>query len=79
MPKLAWLRLNQLWIANFLLVGGLNIYVAYQFSEETWVNYKLYSAIGFTLALMIATMIILLPHIREEEDHTDQPDKAKQP
>ena len=38
---------------NFFIVGGLNIYVAYQFSEETWVSYKLYSAIGFTLLLCV--------------------------
>lgn len=79
LPKLAWLRLNQLWIANFLLVGTLNIYVAYQFSEATWVSYKLYSAIGFTLALMVATMIVVLPHIREEEEPAKQPDQANQP
>ena len=68
LPRPAWTRLNQLWIGNFLLVGGLNIYVAYHFSESSWVSYKLYSAIGFTVALMILTMIVMYPHIKEQAE-----------
>ena len=68
LPRPAWTRLNQLWSGNFLLVGGLNIYVAYHFSESSWVSYKLYSAIGFTVALMILTMIVMYPHIKEQAE-----------
>lgn len=71
LPARAWLTLNQLWIANFFIVGTLNIYVAYGFSEATWVSYKLYSAIGFTLLLMALTMLIVMPHIKEEEETAD--------
>ena len=66
LPKLAWLRLNQLWITNFTVVGALNIYVAYNFSQAAWVDYKLYSAFGFTLLLMILTMVIIFPHIKDQ-------------
>ena len=68
LPKLAWLRLNQLWITNFTVVGGLNLYVAYNFSQAAWVDYKLYSAFGFTLLLMILTMVIIFPHIKDQPD-----------
>lgn len=68
LPKLAWLRLNQLWITNFTVVGALNIYVAYNFSQAAWVDYKLYSAFGFTLLLMILTMVIIFPHIKDQPD-----------
>ena len=68
LPKLAWLRLNQLWITNFTVVGALNIYVAYNFSQAAWVDYKLYSAFGFTLFLMILTMVIIFPHIKDQPD-----------
>ena len=70
LPAAAWLRLNQLWIANFLIVGSLNLYVAYNFSQDAWVNYKLYSSIGFTLLLMIITMIIVVPHIKDKADES---------
>ena len=68
LPKLAWLRLNQLWITNFTVVGALNIYVAYNFSQAAWVDYQLYSAFGFTLLLMILTMVIIFPHIKDQPD-----------
>ena len=68
LPKLAWLRLNQLWITNFTVVCALNIYVAYNFSQAAWVDYKLYSAFGFTLLLMILTMMIIFPHIKDQPD-----------
>ena len=68
LPKLAWLRLNQLWITNFTVVGALNIYVAYNFSQAAWVDYKLYSAFGFTLLLMMLTMVIIFPHIKDQPD-----------
>jgi len=67
MPHAAWRRLNVLWVANFAIVGALNLVVAYGYSEETWVSYKLYSAIGFTLLLTLLTALIISPHIREEE------------
>tara|TARA_B100000767_G_scaffold274767_1_gene308859 strand:- start:2731 stop:3318 length:588 start_codon:yes stop_codon:yes gene_type:complete len=69
LPKPAWLRLNQLWITNFIVVGTLNICVAYNFSQSAWVNYKLYSAFGFTLLLMILTMVIIFPHIKDQPEN----------
>ena len=72
LPKPVWLRLNVLWVSNFTIVGALNLVVAYQYSEATWVSYKLYSAIGFTLALTILTAIMISPHIKDQ-DASDEP------
>lgn len=66
LPKSVWGQLNLLWVANFLIVGGLNLYVAYQYSEETWVSYKLYSAIGFVLLLTTLTALLVSPHLKED-------------
>jgi len=67
LPKIVWARLNLLWVTNFAIVGGLNLVVAYGFSEDTWVSYKLYSAIGFTLVLTILTALLISPHMKEEQ------------
>ena len=67
LPKPVWTKLNLLWVGNFAIVGGLNLVVAYLFSEEFWVSYKLYSAIGFTLVLTVITAVIISPHLSEEE------------
>ncbi len=66
LPKPIWIRLNILWVVNFIIVGGLNLVVAYGFSEQTWVSYKLYSSIGFTLVLTVLTALIISPHLKED-------------
>ncbi|MEM9395925.1 MAG: inner membrane-spanning protein YciB [Pseudomonadota bacterium] len=70
LPARVWAQLNWLWIANFSVVGALNLYVAYRFSEATWVSYKLYSAIGFTLLLAVLTAVIISPHLQAAETAT---------
>ena len=67
LPSRTWLHLNALWIGNFLVVGALNLLVAFKFSESFWVSYKLYSAIAFTLLLMVFTVVLIAPHLSKEE------------
>lgn len=67
LPKPLWTRLSYVWVANFSVVGTLNIWVAKTYSEATWVSYKLYSSIGFTLAMMVVTVIMIAPHLKENE------------
>jgi intracellular septation protein len=66
LPKPVWSRLNLLWVSNFIIVGGLNLVVAYNFSEDAWVSYKLYSAIGFTLVLTILTALLISPYLKDQ-------------
>jgi intracellular septation protein len=67
LPAEAWLRLDRLWVGYFLAVGALNLVVAYGFSESTWVSYKLWSAIGFTILLSVATVALMMPYLREAD------------
>ena len=71
LSEVIWKRLNALWVTNFIAVGALNIYVAYQYEEAFWVSYKLYSSIGFTVLLMLLTIIIVAPHLKAEDPETD--------
>lgn len=75
LPHIVWRRLNLIWTMNFAVVGGLNLYVAYGYSEETWVSYKLYSAIGFTVLLTIMTAVLISPHLTDLDDG-DSPDET---
>lgn len=43
-----WRTLNLMWVAFFLVSGAANIYVAYNFSENVWVNFKLFGLLGLT-------------------------------
>ena len=68
LPAVAWRKLNSLWVANFVVVGALNLYVAYRFSEAAWVSYKLYSSIGFTLLVTALTVVLIMPHVKDGEE-----------
>jgi intracellular septation protein len=45
-----WLRLNTLWVVFYAVLGVANILVARNFSERTWVNFKV---IGLTLTTLV--------------------------
>ena len=70
LPPNIWTRLSMLWIGNFTVVGALNLIVAYQYEESFWVAYKLYSSIGFTLLLMLLTIVIVAPHLKDQDPDT---------
>ncbi|HEX7080226.1 MAG TPA: septation protein A [Gammaproteobacteria bacterium] len=44
-----WRQLNMIWVANFVFLGAANLYVVYNFDEDTWVNFKLFGMLGLTL------------------------------
>ena len=67
LPQNIWTRLSMLWIGNFTVVGALNLIVAYQYEESFWVAYKLYSSIGFTLLLMLLTIAIVAPDLKDQD------------
>jgi len=58
-PVAIWTRLNFVWVVFLVLLGILNLYVAFNYDENTWVNFKLFGVtiimfifiIGQTLAL----------------------------
>lgn len=61
-----WLKLNLSWVFFFLLCGAANLYVAYHFSEETWVNFKLFGLLGLTFLFGIAQAFYLSKYIGKE-------------
>jgi len=58
-----WGKLNLAWIIFFLVMGVLNLYVAFEFSEDTWVNFKLFGSTGLLVVFIILQSIWLGKHI----------------
>lgn len=54
LPDASWRRLNLGWVIFFIVMGAANLYVAYNFAESTWVNFKLFGVLGLTLLFVIA-------------------------
>ena len=63
-PRAVWDRLLIAWAAFFAVLGGLNLVVAYQFSTETWVNFKLFGLLGLTFAYAISTGFYVARHLK---------------
>jgi intracellular septation protein len=54
-----WTRLNFGWAAGFFFAGALNLVVAYNFSMEFWVTYKLVGGFALTLLYVVLTLAYL--------------------
>jgi intracellular septation protein len=59
LPEPIWDRANLLWVVFFFFMSGLNTYVAFNFSEESWVNFKLFGTMGLTLVFIVAQALYL--------------------
>ncbi|MCK5382975.1 MAG: septation protein A [Gammaproteobacteria bacterium] len=67
-PVAIWRRINLAWVVFFVAMGALNIYVAYNFSEEAWVNFKLFGMMGLTLVFVFGQAFYLSRYMETEEE-----------
>lgn len=58
-----WRCLNNIWGVFFLALGAINLFVAYTFSTDIWVNFKLFGMLGITLVFVIGQGVFLAKHI----------------
>jgi intracellular septation protein len=52
----AWVFINSLWVGWFALLATANIYVAHNFTESIWVNFKVFG-------LSAAMLLFLIPQV----------------
>ena len=68
-PVPVWIRLNWAWVIFFTSMGLLNLYVAYTFDEETWVNFKLFGLMGLTFVFIFGQAFYLSRYMEPEEEN----------
>ena len=79
LPGGVWRRLNFAWVAFFLSMGVINLYVMYQFDTDTWVNFKLYGLLGMTLVFVVAQGVYLARHMDvEPESVSNKPQRENE-
>lgn len=66
LPVSVWQKLNYAWVAFFTFSGVVNLYVAYNFSEDIWVNFKLFGLLGLTIVFIIAQSFYLYQFMNPE-------------
>lgn len=67
LPDPVWDRLNLAWVAFFVSMGLLNLYVAFSFETGTWVNFKLFGATGLMFAFIIGQSLMLSKYLKDAE------------
>jgi intracellular septation protein len=72
-----WLQLNLAWVGFFVVAGIANMIVApeidplgLQFSEDTWVDFKLFGLMGMTLAFVVAQAFYLARYMPNTDEET---------
>lgn len=68
LPDPVWHNVNLSWAAFFGILGLLNLYVAFSFSTDAWVNFKLFGATGLTFAFILAQAALLSKYVDEEKE-----------
>ncbi|MBY0500115.1 MAG: septation protein A [Nitrosomonas sp.] len=64
LPPAVWGKLNLSWTVFFLLMGGVNLYVAFRFSVDIWVTFKLFGATGMMLVFIVLQVMVLGKHLK---------------
>lgn len=67
LPEKIWSNLNSSWALFFAIMGIINLYVAYNYSTDTWVNFKLFGSTGLMLVFVVLQGIMLGKYITEDE------------
>ena len=64
LPDAVWGKLLASWIVFFIVMGLLNLYVAYSFSTDAWVNFKLFGGMGLMLVFIMLQAAMLARHVQ---------------
>ena len=66
LPGPVWSQLNWSWVAFFAVMGAVNLLVAFNFTLDQWVNFKLFGGTGLMLLFVIGQALFLSRRVQEE-------------
>jgi intracellular septation protein len=66
-PKEVWYKLNTMWICYFIVLGAINLIVAFTLSEELWIKFKVFGNLILTFGFVFVQMPILAKYIEVED------------
>ena len=77
LPDPIWLRLLFAWVAFFAFMGLANLWVAFNFDTDTWVNYKLFGSMGIMLLFVLGQGVYLSRHVTSDSDAAEPKPETK--
>ncbi len=69
LPVRVWNLLNLSWGLFFTALGFINLYVAYNYSIESWVNFKLFGFTGLMVIFVVAQSAWLSKYMNEDKEN----------
>jgi intracellular septation protein len=67
LPDKIWNNLNLSWALFFGFCGILNLYIAFNFEQEVWVNFKVFGLTGLMVVFSISSILALYKYLPKEE------------
>jgi len=67
LPEAVWSKVTFSWVAFFIFMGFLNLLVAFNFSTDTWVNFKLFGGMGLMLVFVLGQGMLLSKYVEEDK------------
>ena len=67
LPDQLWARVGASWIGFFLFMGLLNLYVAFNYTIDQWVTFKMFGGMGLMFAFILVQSLLLSKYVKESE------------
>jgi intracellular septation protein len=64
-----WGHVNLAWSLFFAVLGVVNLYVAFNYSTDAWVNFKLFGATGMMLLFVLLQGMALSRYMEEDKEN----------
>lgn len=71
LPDPVWSKLNMAWAMLFLGLGFLNLYVAYHFSQDIWVDFKLFGITGIMFVFILLQTVFISKYLPKDDPSGD--------
>lgn len=68
LPDEAWRVMNWSWTGFFVVMGVINLWVAYTFSTDTWVNFKLFGGLGLMAVFVVGQALYLGNYLKSDDE-----------
>jgi intracellular septation protein len=67
-PDSVWRKLSLVWVLFFSSVGALNLFVAHQFDDATWVNFRFFGLMGLNAVFFISQFVWLSRYMSSQDE-----------
>jgi len=77
LPEHVWSNLNLAWALFFAILGAVNVYVAFNMSQEVWVNFKVFGLLAVTLLFTVLSGVYLYKYLPKDNAETEENEPKK--